>query len=70
MPAMQRHIRLFLAAHALLVAVAIFGGVVDPRKLSFPFNHMPASDARDWEAIHAWTDEVADLLAEEVPVPA
>lgn len=52
------------------VAVGVFGGVVDPRKLTFPFSHMPASDARDWEAIHAWVDEVADLLEEEVAVPA
>lgn len=36
--------------------VAIFGGVVDPDKLSFPFNHMPASDARDWDEIQRWTD--------------
>ncbi len=28
----------------------------------FPFNRMPASDARDWVAIRAWADEVADLL--------
>jgi menaquinone-dependent protoporphyrinogen oxidase len=40
-------------------AVAIFGGVVDPAKLSFPLNRMPASDARDWDAIRAWADEVA-----------
>lgn len=32
------------------VAVAIFGGVVDPSKLRFPFKRMPASDARDWDA--------------------
>ena len=31
--------------------VAIFGGVVDPAKLRFPFNRLPASDARDWDAI-------------------
>ena len=36
------------------VSVAIFGGVVDPDKLRFPFNRMPASDARDWPAIEAW----------------
>jgi menaquinone-dependent protoporphyrinogen oxidase len=34
--------------------VAVFGGVIDPAKLSFPFNHMPAGDARDWDAIRAW----------------
>ncbi|MEA2298278.1 MAG: menaquinone-dependent protoporphyrinogen oxidase [Solirubrobacteraceae bacterium] len=44
-------------------AVAIFGGVVDPSKLRFPFKRMPASDARDWEAIGAWGHEVASLFA-------
>ena len=39
--------------------VAIFGGVVDPHELDFPFNRMPATDARDWDAIHAWADEIA-----------
>jgi menaquinone-dependent protoporphyrinogen oxidase len=43
--------------------VAVFGGVVDPAKLRFPFNRMPASDARDWTAIAAWADEVASLVA-------
>jgi menaquinone-dependent protoporphyrinogen oxidase len=40
------------------VAVAIFGGVVDPKKLHFPFNRMAASDARDWDAIRSWADDV------------
>ena len=44
-------------------SVAVFGGVIDPAKLRFPFNRLPASDARDWEAIAAWADEVATLLA-------
>jgi hypothetical protein len=44
------------------VAVAIFGGVVDPQKLHFPFSHMQASDVRDWDAIRAWADEVAEKL--------
>jgi hypothetical protein len=35
------------------VAVAIVGGVLDPAKLRFPFKRMPASDARDWDAIRA-----------------
>jgi menaquinone-dependent protoporphyrinogen oxidase len=39
-------------------AVAVFGGVVDPAKLRFPLNRMPASDARDWNAIDAWADEI------------
>jgi menaquinone-dependent protoporphyrinogen oxidase len=40
------------------ITVAIFGGVVDPATLRFPFNRMPATDARDWEAIHEWAREV------------
>ena len=51
------------------VAVAIFGGVVDPDKLRFPFSHMPASDARDWDAIRAWADEVAETVGDEVQFP-
>ena len=31
--------------------VTIFGGVIDPEKLSFPFTHMPAGDHRDWDEI-------------------
>lgn len=42
---------------------AVFGGVVDPGSLHFPFNHMPASDARDWEAIQRFADEVHEELA-------
>ena len=38
---------------------AIFGGVFDPARLSFPLNRMEASDARDWPAIHAWAAQVA-----------
>jgi len=45
------------------VSVTIFGGVVDPEQLGFPFSRMPASDARDWGAIRAWADEVAAALA-------
>jgi menaquinone-dependent protoporphyrinogen oxidase len=39
--------------------VAVFGGVVDPTKLRFPLSRMPASDARDWDAIDEWAGEVA-----------
>jgi menaquinone-dependent protoporphyrinogen oxidase len=44
--------------------VAVFGGVIDPAKLRFPLNRMPASDARDWTAIAAWADEVAPLVTQ------
>jgi menaquinone-dependent protoporphyrinogen oxidase len=43
-------------------ATAVFGGVVDPQTLRFPFTRLPASDARDWEAIHGWAAEVAEAL--------
>ncbi len=49
-------------------AVVVFGGVVDPAKLRFPFSRLPASDARDWAAIDAWAREVGMLLAEPVAV--
>jgi menaquinone-dependent protoporphyrinogen oxidase len=39
-------------------AAAVFGGVVDPDILRFPFSRMQASDARDWEAIRAWAEEI------------
>jgi menaquinone-dependent protoporphyrinogen oxidase len=45
--------------------IAVFGGVIDPAKLRFPFNRMPASDARDWTAIAVWADEVASLVARQ-----
>ncbi len=38
--------------------VTVFGGVVDPEELRFPFNHMLKSDARDWAQIEAWAGEV------------
>jgi hypothetical protein len=37
--------------------------VIDPAKLHFPFNRMPATDARDWEAIEAFADQSAARLA-------
>jgi menaquinone-dependent protoporphyrinogen oxidase len=40
------------------IAAAVFGGVIDPEKLHFPFSRMPASDARDWDAIEAWARKV------------
>jgi menaquinone-dependent protoporphyrinogen oxidase len=47
------------------IAVAIFGGVVDPTKLRFPFKRLRASDARDWDAIDAWSREVSVHFANE-----
>lgn len=46
--------------------VEIFGGVVEPAKLRFPFNHMPETDVRDWAAIESWADELATLFAPEL----
>jgi menaquinone-dependent protoporphyrinogen oxidase len=43
-------------------AVAIFGGVVDPTTLRFPLSRMRASDARDWQAIAAWANDVAEIF--------
>jgi len=43
-------------------AVAVFGGVVDPHVLRFPLNHIPASDARDWDEIRRWAAELADTF--------
>ena len=44
-------------------AIGVFGGVVNPRVLRFPFNRFPASDARDWDEIRAWATEIAGVFA-------
>jgi len=44
-------------------ATVIFGGAFDPAEHRFPFNRMPASDVRDWIAIRAWGEQVADAFA-------
>jgi menaquinone-dependent protoporphyrinogen oxidase len=51
------------APRATPISVAIFGGVVAPEALRFPFNRMPAVDARDWTAIEAWATDVAERFA-------
>jgi menaquinone-dependent protoporphyrinogen oxidase len=43
-------------------AVEIFGGKIDPAKMHFPFNHMPAGDVRNWTTIRAWASELAAKL--------
>jgi len=50
------------------VAHEVFGGRFDPTKLGFPLTFIPAmrnlppSDARDWNAIHAWSTHLATTL--------
>ncbi|HEV2583932.1 MAG TPA: flavodoxin domain-containing protein [Ktedonobacteraceae bacterium] len=44
------------------VEVEMFGGMINPAQLHFPFNHMPAGDARDWKAIRAWASKLAAQL--------
>jgi menaquinone-dependent protoporphyrinogen oxidase len=52
------------------VSVAIFGGVVHPGDLYFPFNHMPETDARDPEVIRAWADDIAAVLRDRRVAPS
>jgi menaquinone-dependent protoporphyrinogen oxidase len=42
------------------VSTRLFGGVIDPAKLHFPFNHMPAADVRDWGQVREWAEELVD----------
>ena len=48
------------------IALEMFGGKYDPAKLGFPLNMMtgkePASDIRDWVAIHNWSRNLAAKL--------
>jgi menaquinone-dependent protoporphyrinogen oxidase len=51
------------------VAIELFGGKFDPARLTFPYNlipalkQMPVSDIRDWEAIRAWANALAEKLS-------
>ena len=48
-------------------AVAVFGGVIDPEKLHFPFSHKRQTDLRDWTEIRSWAAALpAELELEEV----
>jgi menaquinone-dependent protoporphyrinogen oxidase len=64
----QPHLQRTLGRYPELepLQVAIFGGVIDPGKLSFPFSHMPAGDHRDWNEIR----DFALALPLDVPAPA
>ena len=50
------------------VARQVIGGRFDPQKMRFPFTflpvlrNVPASDARDWDAIHAWAGNLPPAL--------
>ncbi len=55
------------------LAAELFGGKYDPARLRIPdsllaalpaspLHGMPASDARDWQAIRAWSQKIAELL--------
>jgi menaquinone-dependent protoporphyrinogen oxidase len=48
------------------VAVTVFGGALNPETWRFPFSRLPAFDARDWDEIENWADEVAANIS---PVP-
>ena len=52
-------------AHVTPDAVAIFGGVIDPANLRFPFNRLPKTDERDWRAIERWAVDVLQLVERE-----
>jgi menaquinone-dependent protoporphyrinogen oxidase len=45
-----------------LPQIAIFGGVIEPAKLHFPFNRLPPSDARDWDVIRAFAARFAERV--------
>jgi len=54
-------------------AVAVFGGVLDPRQHHFPFSRMEERDLRDWDEIRAWACGLPaelELLPREVRLTA
>ena len=63
------HLDKALAKHESIspVAVAVFGGVLEPAGLRFPdanpaMKGMPAVDLRDWKAIGEWADSLPEAL--------
>lgn len=69
----QKHFDAELAKFPWLspLSVELVGGRFDPARLRFPYSlipalcHMPASDLRDWAAIHSWASNLALQLAGE-----
>jgi menaquinone-dependent protoporphyrinogen oxidase len=45
------------------VAVTIFGGALKPETWRFPFSRLPSFDARDWDEIEEWTDQLAARIS-------
>ena len=65
----RRHLDKTLAKYQQVspVAVEIFGGVLNPEKLRFPYSNpgmkaMPPVDLRDWKVIDAWADSLPQKL--------
>jgi len=59
--ASSRHQLDYALAHAKGIeprAIEIFGGVIDPDRLSFLFNHMPRVDIRNWDRIDLWASSL------------
>jgi menaquinone-dependent protoporphyrinogen oxidase len=44
------------------IAVTIFGGALEPGNWPFPLSRLPAFDARNWDEIGRWADDVAAKL--------
>ena len=44
------------------VATEIFGGVIAPEKMPFPYNRMPAGDHRDWDEIRGFAVSLPALM--------
>jgi menaquinone-dependent protoporphyrinogen oxidase len=45
------------------VAVKVFGGALKPETWRFPFTRLPAFDARDWDEIEEWAEEIAASIS-------
>ena len=48
------------------IAVTIFGGALEPESWRFPFNRLPAFDARNWDAIQVWAEDLVARLSPAV----